>query len=145
MNTRLSLFYCYVITYLLCGCKIQFFDYEKQVPVPLLKWDLNSSKKQELLQYICNTYNINKKDSILFRRFYYSPTIIEKKKYGLYYVSNNTHKGPIYVVNSRNTISMFTLGSTAKSSQDSVRIALNKHGNQLSRRIKIYIINNITN
>ena len=121
---------------LLCNCSVKYFPAAKRNSMPLSEWRIEQNKKNVVLDYIYKNYFNNDRNPALVKRFYYTPVVLNKERAGLYYVSNFTHRGPIYVIDTKDVITIITLGLTSEASRDSIKLSLAKHGNQLDASIR---------
>jgi len=97
------------------------------------EWHLSRTKRQVLLaEMYARTTVPALRTPRLLRRYCVSPGLINQQKYGLYFVDDLSHRGPMCVINGRHSLTVVHLGLTSPDTRDSVRKVLAQYRSEIS-------------
>ncbi|OWP61914.1 hypothetical protein CDA63_16855 [Hymenobacter amundsenii] len=105
-------------------------------------WDISRAKRQTLLtgMYARTTVPALRTPRLL-RRYCVSPGVVNQQKYGLYFVDDLSHKGPMCVINGSRSLTVVQLGFTAHDTRDSVRKVVARYQSEISPALADSIVN----
>lgn len=123
------------------GCKAQVVQHDRNASSPrLLTWEIGPGKQQLLANALYRAGRVGDTDVRQLKQFFYRPVVTNRRGEGLYYVTRFTHRGPIGVLYSKQSVSTVEIGLTEAATQDSVASALRKHGGRFNQRLRQAIL-----